>query len=68
MPSKKPVIAIRTTEELINKFQVICDKENRSMSNMGEYLIMRYIEEYEAKQEKETRKQELGKSSISRTG
>lgn len=68
MPSKKPIIAIRTTEELINKFQTICEKENRSMSNMGEYLIMKYIEEYETKQERTDQKQKLEQSSISKTG
>ena len=68
MPSKKPIIAIRTTEELIEKFQSICDNENRSMSNMGEYLIKKYVQEYEAKQERAEHKQKLEKSSVSRTG
>lgn len=68
MPSKKPIIAIRTTEEIIKKFELLCSKENRSMSNMGEYLIMKYIEECEQQQQKEEHKKKLEKSSVSRTG
>lgn len=48
MPSKKPVIAIRTTEEIINKFSVICKKENRSMSKQAEKMIIDLIEDYES--------------------
>jgi len=55
MPSKKPYIQIRANQNLINKFQEICDKESRSMSNMGEYIIKKYIEEYEAKEAGEGR-------------
>lgn len=68
MPSKKPVIAIRTSQDIIDRFQKLCDKEKRSMSNMGEYLITKAIEEYEAQQERSESKKKLEKSSISRTG
>lgn len=68
MPSKKPILTIRTTQELIDKLQEISDKQNRSMSNMGETIIREYIEEYEAQQERSTKKKNLEKSSISKTG
>lgn len=48
MPSKKPVIAIRTDENTVQKFQFICDAENRSMSNYGEVLVKKEIAAYEA--------------------
>lgn len=47
MPSQKPVIAIRTTQETINKFNKIAKEENRSMSNLAEYLILKHIAAYE---------------------
>ncbi|WP_082431294.1 ribbon-helix-helix domain-containing protein [[Clostridium] symbiosum] len=39
---------IRTNNETVEKFKVIAEEENRSMSNLGEYLIKRYIKEYES--------------------
>lgn len=48
MPSKKPVIAIRTDNSTVQKFQYICDQNNRSMSNYGEVLIKQSIKAYEA--------------------
>ncbi|MBQ2744853.1 MAG: hypothetical protein IJF37_04470 [Lachnospiraceae bacterium] len=47
MPSNKPKIVIRTTDELIAKFDIIAKQENRSMSNLGETIIKLYIENYE---------------------
>jgi len=47
MPSQKPVIAIRTTEEIIKKFTKICKSENRSMSKQAEKMIIDLIREYE---------------------
>ena len=47
MPSKKPFIQIRTDEETIKKFQHIAEKDNRSMSNLGETLIKKCISTYE---------------------
>lgn len=47
MPSTKPVIAIRTTERTIKKFNFICNKENRSMSKQAEKMIIDLIEQYE---------------------
>jgi len=48
MPSKKPYIQIRTTDEIIKKFDYISKLDNRSMSNKGETLIIEFIKEYEA--------------------
>ena len=47
MPSVKPKIVIRTTDEIIAKFDIIAKGENRSMSNLGETIIKQYIENYE---------------------
>lgn len=47
MPSNKPKIVIRTEEEIINKFEQIAKNENRSMSNLGETIIKKYISDYE---------------------
>lgn len=48
MPSNKPTIMIRTTEETKRKFEYICKMENRSMSNQTEKMIFDLIKEYEA--------------------
>lgn len=47
MPSKKPIIAVRTTETIIKKFTFICEKEKRSMSKQAEKMIIEMIENYE---------------------
>lgn len=47
MPSVKPVIAIRTKQENIEKFKLVADNENRSMGNLAEWLIVQYIKKYE---------------------
>lgn len=51
MPSKKPYIQIRTTDELIEKFRKICLENNRSISNMGETIIREFIEQHERQRE-----------------
>ena len=48
MPSKKPIIAVRTTEDIIKKFTFICEKEKRSMSKQAEKMIIELIETYES--------------------
>lgn len=48
MPSKKPVIAVRTDNNTILKIQKICELENRSMSNFTETLLKNAIRIYEA--------------------
>lgn len=47
MPSNKPVIMIRTTSEIIEKFKIISQEENRSMSKQAEKLIIDLIRKYE---------------------
>lgn len=49
MPSEKPTIMIRTTKEIKDKFEYICKKERRSMSNQAEKMIVDLIENYELK-------------------
>lgn len=48
MPSKKPYIQIRSNESVIAKFSKLAEIENRSMSNLGEYIVKQYISAYEA--------------------
>lgn len=61
---------IRSYVELETKqaFTEICKKENRSESNMVEYLIKKFIAEYEQQESRAEQKSELERSSISRTG
>ena len=47
MPSNKPVIMIRTTDEIIEKFRIISQEENRSMSKQAEKLVIDCIKKYE---------------------
>lgn len=49
MPSNKPIILVRTTEETIDKFKIICQEENRSMSKQAEKMILDLIKDYEQK-------------------
>ena len=48
MPSNKPIIAVRTNELIIEKFKVVCQKENRSMAKQAEKMILDLIAAYEA--------------------
>lgn len=47
MPSNKPRLMTYTTQEVIEKFAVIAEHENRSMSKELEYIVKKYIENYE---------------------
>lgn len=47
MPSKLPVIACRTSEELYEKITIIAKKESRSLSKQVEFLIKQCVENYE---------------------
>ncbi len=49
MPSKKPRLMTYTEQETIDKFETISKQENRSMSKQLEYIIKKYIQEYESK-------------------
>ena len=47
MTSNKPRLMTYTTQEIIDKFEIISEKENRSMSKHLEYIIKEYIKDYE---------------------
>lgn len=47
MPSNKPVIAIRTTEDIKKKIEYIAAENNRSSSGEVELLIKKHIKRYE---------------------
>ena len=47
MPSYKPRITVYTDENTSKKISYIAKKENRSASNLTEYLIKKAIMEYE---------------------
>lgn len=47
MPSNKPIIAVRTTQEIIEKMKVISEENGRSVSKEVELLVKRHIQRYE---------------------
>lgn len=47
MPSKKPVIAVRTNEELKAKLEYIAEQNSRSASGEIEMLIKEHVRQYE---------------------
>lgn len=47
MPSNKPVIAVRTTEEIKRKIEYVAEVNNRSASKEIEYVIKKHIQRYE---------------------
>lgn len=47
MPTNKPQVKAYIEPELKEKLIAICNSENRSESNMIEYLIKKYIDEYD---------------------
>lgn len=47
MPSNKPIILIRTTENIKTKIEHIADDNNRSVSKEVELLIKKHIKRYE---------------------
>lgn len=47
MPSTKPVILVRTTEELKAKIEKIAEENNRSTCKEVELLIKKHIKQYE---------------------
>lgn len=68
MATKKPQVKAYIDPILKEKFAKVCESENRSESNMIEYLIKQCVEEYEARHQRAEKKQNLEKSSTSRTG
>ncbi len=49
MPSNLPRFTLRTSQEYIDKIAYIAEKECRTTTKEIEYLIIREIQEYEAK-------------------
>ena len=47
MPSNKPIIAVRTTDDIIEKMKFIADENGRSVSKEVEMLIKKHIKRYE---------------------
>nr|DAM66003.1 MAG TPA: repressor [Inoviridae sp.] len=45
MPSSKPVVVIRTNEELIRKLDILAKKEKRSRSNLCELIVSNWVDE-----------------------
>ena len=49
MPTNKIQTGLRLNEMTYEKVKVISTREQRSMNNFIEFVIQRYIEEYECK-------------------
>ena len=47
MPSNKPRFTFRTEQEILDKLHFIAQEEHRTDTNMLEYILLRYIKEYE---------------------
>ena len=47
MPPDKPIIAVRTTRDIIEKMKVIASENGRSISKETEILIKKHIKRYE---------------------
>ena len=47
MPSDKPRIVARVNNTLYQKFLLISQKEKRTLSKQGEYVIEQYVLKYE---------------------
>lgn len=47
MPSKKPIFTLRTEKENLEKLNHIAQQENRSDNKELEYILLKYIKEYE---------------------
>lgn len=59
MPSKKPQILIRTTEENKKKIEEIAEEQKRSVSNLMEIIIEEYLRKYETTNEFKKKQKEI---------
>lgn len=57
MPSDLPRMTVRAPQELIDKIKEISTREHRTANEQMNYIMSKFIEEYEAQQ---TKKQESG--------
>lgn len=48
MPTKKPIIQTVLTETVYKKFQTIAEREQRTLSNLGQVALTEYVKAYEA--------------------
>jgi len=61
MPSDLPRITIRMPQETIDKIKAIADKEHRSANEQINHITEKFIEEYEAEQERSVIKEKRTK-------
>lgn len=47
MPSRKPIVQIVLNNSYHNKLKALAELDDRSISNMGNKIIERYIDDYE---------------------
>ncbi len=48
MPFAKIQTGLRLDEEIYGKLRTLSIQENRSLNNLAEYIIKKYLEDYEA--------------------
>ena len=65
---KNKAYPLRVSEELMNKIAQIAEEEHRTRNKQIEYILEKYVEEYEKQQERAEHKQNLERSSVSKTG
>ena len=46
MPTNKPRIQVILEEDVYKEYLEICNAENRKVSNMTQYIIKKFIDEY----------------------
>ena len=49
MPSLKRVFTLRLRDEYFDKLEFIAKKDHRSLTNLIEVAVIKYLEEYESK-------------------
>ena len=49
MPSLKRVFTLRLKDEYFDKLEIVAKKEHRSLTNLIELSVIKYLEEYENK-------------------
>lgn len=47
MPKIKIQTGLRLDEDLYEKVKALAEREGRSINNLAEYIIRRYVQEYE---------------------
>lgn len=47
MPSKKPIFTLRTEQETLDKLHILAELEERSDNKELEYILKKYIKQYE---------------------